>query len=171
MPINNAFTRWLARKVDRRMLRVSAKRKPDFVIGGRDDPYLERWWILPRNRFANVYLHVFWRDDIDRALHDHPFPSLSLTLYGDMREVYLERQNTHDGSIAIERTRQVKSGTLIYRSAKFAHRMIVDRPGSMTLFITGPRIREWGFHCPKGWVHWKQFVDDRDKGTVGRGCD
>lgn len=41
-----------------------------------------------------------------------------------------------------------------------------------TLFITGPRVREWGFHCPdRGWVHWKQFTAADDPGAIGRGCD
>lgn len=30
---------------------------------------------------------------------------------------------------------------------------------------------EWGFACPKGWRHWRLFVDERDHGKVGRGCD
>ena len=40
-----------------------------------------------------------------------------------------------------------------------------------TLFINGAKLRNWGFHCPKGWRPWQQFVDDRDHGSVGRGCD
>ncbi len=41
----------------------------------------------------------------------------------------------------------------------------------ITLFITGPRFRDWGFHCPKGWVHEDEFRDSRDKGKTGKGCD
>jgi hypothetical protein len=39
-----------------------------------------------------------------------------------------------------------------------------------SLFITGPRRREWGFWCPKGFVHWKKFVDMKNPGEVGPGC-
>lgn len=39
-----------------------------------------------------------------------------------------------------------------------------------TLFVTGPRIRNWGFHCPNGWVRWEAFTPPADKGSVGRGC-
>jgi hypothetical protein len=49
------------------------KRRPDFIIGGADNPYLLRWWIIPRNRWCNVYLHKILRDDDPRALHDHPW--------------------------------------------------------------------------------------------------
>lgn len=41
----------------------------------------------------------------------------------------------------------------------------------ITLFITGPRVRNWGFWCPKGWRRWQDFCDVRDKGFIGRGCE
>lgn len=31
--------------------------KPHFVVGGPDNPYLLRWYVLPRNPFCNLYLH------------------------------------------------------------------------------------------------------------------
>jgi hypothetical protein len=40
-----------------------------------------------------------------------------------------------------------------------------------TLFITGPRVREWGFLCPQGWRHWKDFTAGAQGERVGRGCD
>lgn len=43
----------------------------DFTIGGHERPYLLRWFIIPRNRFFNIYLHKFLRSDDDRALLDH----------------------------------------------------------------------------------------------------
>lgn len=40
-----------------------------------------------------------------------------------------------------------------------------------TLFITARYKREWGFHCPKGWVPWRKFTDPSTGGnTVGAGC-
>ena len=40
----------------------------DLVVGGDADPYLRRWWLIPRNRIFNVYLHHFMRSDDDRVL-------------------------------------------------------------------------------------------------------
>lgn len=51
-------------------LKVLLSGKPHFVIGNADNPYMLRWFILPRNRLFNIYLHKFLRDDDDRALHD-----------------------------------------------------------------------------------------------------
>lgn len=44
-----------------------------------------------------------------------------------------------------------------------------------TLFITGPRIRNWGFLCPKGWRSHTVFLADnpdrRQNSVTGRGCE
>lgn len=178
MPINNAFSRWLARTLEGRVQKIMDSRQPDFVIGDRSDPYLRRWWAIRRNSIFNIYIHEFMQSDIDRALHDHPFASLSIAIRGEMREVYLKRYRDPEFDLPfrrawshIETVRNVRPGEIIYRQAAFAHRMVVPEPGAVTIFITGPRIREWGFRCPNGWVPWRQFVDARDSGKVGRGCD
>lgn len=132
-------------------------RPADFIIGGAETPYMFRWWIVPRNRWFNVYLHKIVRSDDDRALHDHPWWNISILLRGFYREV------TPRG------TKMRRGGSIVFRSAKTAHRLEVDAP-CWSLFLTGPTIRTWGFHCPKGWVEWTKFVDERDNGAVGRGC-
>jgi len=162
--ISNRFTRWLASKLVDTAFTTILSRDPDFVVGGRHDAYLRRWWLIPRNKVFNIYLHQFLRDDEDRALHDHPWISLSISLTKPMRERYLRR--------GVEMERTVQPGDVVIRGARFAHRMIVPDPGALTIFITGPRMREWGFWCENvRFVPWKVFVDDRDRGRVGRGCD
>jgi hypothetical protein len=134
-------------------------RQPHFVIGG-DRPYLLRWWLIPRNPVVNVFLHKFLRDDDDRALHDHPWPSVSLMLAGGLIE------HTTKGA------RVIGPGRVVFRVATFRHRVeLVDGRPAWTLFITGPKLREWGFWCPKGFVHWERFVAPTDQGQIGRGCD
>lgn len=156
------------------------KRAPDVVIGGAEDPYLLRWHIIPRNRFFNIYLHKFLRDDDDRALHDHPWASLSLVLKGS----YIEHLP--------DRFRVFRRGAVIWRGPKFRHRIelfkqivgysaaapwrIVRAKPVWTLFITGPRVREWGFWCPDAaagrerFVPWHEFTDPDDPGQTGKGC-
>jgi hypothetical protein len=153
-----------------RLIARVTRRAPDFLIGGADAPYIRRWWVIPRNRWFNVYLHQFLRSDDDRALHDHPWANLSILLRGD----YIE--HTQAG------TRWRTAGDVVFRkSGKFAHRIelplnyasgdVFSECPCWTLFITGPRYREWGFHCPRGWVHWKLFTATDDIGAVGKGCD
>ena len=137
-------------------------REPDFLIGPPDDPYMERWFLIPRNPEFNVYYHRIRHDDDDRALHDHPWASISIMCHGQLEEI------VHDDDRLIG-SRIVTKGDVVFRSPLEAHRLkIVDGPAE-TLFITGPRVREWGFHCPKGWVDWRDFVGE-NPGEVGRGC-
>lgn len=153
-------------------------RKPDFVIGRESNPYLRRWWIIPQNRFFNIYLHNFRRSDDDRALHDHPWWSVSIIL----RSGYIEHL---PGGVA----RYRKPGCITWRKANQAHRVELYRQGyticscdnckkprpAWTIFITGPRVREWGFHCDRGWIHNRDFFgiprDQQPKGgEIGPGC-
>lgn len=144
--------------------KLAASRKPDFVIGGSDDPYLERWWVIPRNRFFNIYLHRFWRSDDDRALHDHPWFNVSYLLKGQ----YVEHTIRPGG---VHRAIHYVAGNIKFRTPWAAHRIEVNEVPVWSLFVTGPVLREWGFHCPAGWRPWKMFVDQRDSGQIGRGCE
>lgn len=136
------------------------KRPPNLIINdaGSDTPYLSRWYIIPRNRFLNIYLHKFERSDDDRALHDHPWYSVSFLLRGELLE------HSFKGA------RFIPWLLPVFRTAKFAHRLELVKGPVWTVFITGPRIRDWGFYCPSGWRHWTVFTSD-DGRNVGRGCD
>jgi len=140
--------------------RAKMQSLPDFIIGPPDAPYLRRWWVVPRNRQSNVYLHEILKSDDDRALHDHPWANTSFLIEGSYTEI------TPEGEFVRE------AGSIVTREAAQAHRLVVaDGARVISLFTTGPTIREWGFHCPRGWRHWKDFVDSRDSGQIGRGCD
>lgn len=170
---------------------LQPRRPPDYVIGGQDDPYLLRWWLIPRNKFFNVYYHVIVRDEDDRALHDHPWMNMSVVLSGAYREVCLSPEwlvNWRHARADLGITEEVPSysvgclmlptigpvryqGAVVFRRADFPHRLEVAGSEPVhTLFVTGPNLRRWGFHCPKGWVFWKDFVDENDSGLLGPGC-
>lgn len=140
-------------------------RNADFVIGGADDPYLRRHWLIPRNPIFNIYVHEFCRSDDDRALHDHPWMNCSILLEGEYVEHTIRAGGIHCAEV-------LKAGDIRVRwSGKLAHRIELHNGKCWTLFITGPVYRVWGFHCPKRWVPWREFVDERDSGAIGRGCD
>lgn len=138
------------------------RRHADFIIGKEDSPYLLRWWIIPRNRWFNIYLHKIVRSDDDRALHDHPWWNCSIILKGGYQEVMPSK------------IRWRAPGSITFRPAKAAHRLILHGHCCWSLFITGPKFREWGFHCPNGWRPWQVFVSTDDgpgnPGRAGRGC-
>lgn len=139
---------------------IEAHPEPDFHVGPADDQQLQRWYVLPRNPFANVYLHRFLRSDDDRALHDHPADNKSWILSGE----YLEHLQDSSCVTRFE-------GDIVERRAIEAHRVELVTGPAVTLFFTGPRIRDWGFYCPRGWVRWQDFTAGPRGELVGRGCE
>lgn len=149
------------------MRRVAMRRPPDFVIGGHERPYLLRWYVIPRNRWFNVYLHHFRRSDDDRALHSHPWLfNASLLLDG----CYIE--HTAAGPKFSDRGDwRFRWGASFHRVQLLRSLVLGKEFAAWTLFITGPKVREWGFACPKGWRHWREFTSPHDGGSIGRGCE
>jgi len=153
---------------------MADRRPADVVIGGRADPYLRRWHVIPRNPIFNIYYHEFRRSDDDRALHDHPWINLSWLLEGS----YIEWVPApfEDAHYQLRR----RAGAIVARRPTSLHRIQLhkDEDGRekpvRTLFITGPRVRVWGFACKQGWIPWTQFTAHSTTGdstVVGRGCD
>jgi hypothetical protein len=144
--------------------RVAIERPADVVIGNDQPPYLSRWFLIPRNRVFNVYLHAFESSDDDRALHDHPWLfNASFLLMGE----YVEHTIAAGG---IHHQRALKTGQFLMRFGASPHRIEIKTCVVWTLFITGPVVRHWGFHCPRGWVPWREFTTDDGRRT-GKGCD
>jgi hypothetical protein len=157
-----------------RVVRRGLKAAPHYRVGTEDDPYLLRWYVLPRNRFLNLYLHCFLRDDDDRALHDHQWWFISVMLKGGYAE------HTEDG------IRRRRAPSIAFRRATHRHRVDLPRPFASTLFpslvppkpipcwtllLTGRRTRTWGFWCPQGFKPWHEFLSPDDSGRTGRGCE
>jgi len=178
----------IPRRLAEALIRRITRRPPDVIIGGADAPYLRRWHVLPRNRFFNLYLHHFLRDDDDRALHDHPWAWCSLVLAGGYYEHTIAAGGIHHrrwrpaGSVRISGPRRAHriephKQTIRYWMEHGGHMgrqpaPTVNHVTCFTLFATGPTVRAWGFHCPqRGWVPWQDFTDPADPGLTGRGCE
>lgn len=133
-------------------------------------PYLTRY-ILFKSSYFNMYIHKFLSSDEDRALHDHPWNSFGLILWGSyMEHVPLDYEKWKKG----DRTEKIiKRNFLnfVYRPAETIHRIeLIDNKPVWTLFITTGKWREWGFWCPKGFTHNKVFLNDVGN-KIGKGCD
>jgi hypothetical protein len=134
---------------------------PNFIVGNPDDPYLLRWFLIKQEEHGKprAYIHKFIKSDWDRALHDHASKSVSLLFEGEYLE-HTPKGVTH-----------WKAPAIIFRDAETPHRIeLIDNKPAYTLFFFGDKERDWGFHCPKSWVHWEDFVDKNDFGNVGKGC-
>lgn len=123
-------------------------KEPDEIIKNKNGDYLHRWFIIKDREIGNVYLHRFLGDDDDRALHDHPWESVSFVIEGKYYE------HLKDGG----HLRQ--AGDFIQRDMTTPHRVELIGEECWTLFITGPRKRDWGFDCPDGWKNYLEFQED-----------
>lgn len=162
----------MAHENNNRWLRKWLRFEPHQTIGGLTHPYLRRWYVIPRNRVMNIYLHHFLRSDDDRALHDHPWWFASLILKGAYWE---HRANRPESTRSYRR-----AGSIAFRLPSVAHRVELETERTWqgtsefdaiqverelptwTLIVTGPRVRPWGFHCAEGWKFWEDF--DHDNG-------
>lgn len=155
MVLHHKVVNWLLRWA----LGVIGSRPPDVIIDR--DPlrgmYLQRWYIIPRNPVLNVYLHVFKTSDVDTETHDHPWPNMSILLNKGYWE-YVGRSYQEP----LERHLRLW-GSIVFRRAETAHRIELFREPDfvVTLFLTGPRVREWGFWTRKGWIQWEQFIKEK----------
>ncbi len=138
-----------------RWLSVLLRGRPHEVIDNHDAAYLQRWHLIPRNRWCNIYLHRFIASD-DATCHDHPWGFTSVLLRGVYDEVQPHRTTTR------------RAGSIAVRRAQHRHSVRLRRDASgrevpcLSVIITGPRIREWGFWCPgrsgaDRFVPWRQF--------------
>ena len=131
-----------------RIIAWARTREPNERVIVNGEVYLRRWHVIARNRFFNIYVHRFSRSDDDRALHDHPWASLSWVLRGRYIDI-----TSKGGKLLTEGKFKLRL------SGKKPHRVVLIDDTCWTLFVTGPKYREWGFHCPKlGWTHWKKFL-------------
>lgn len=168
---------WIFRWIGYCIVRWAMNREPDVYIGGRENPYLQRHYVLGSRPgkdgtvksktilgLIRIYVHEFKRSDDDRAHHDHPAGSVSIGLFDSAIEHTIKAGGIHH-------RRPLRAGQVRWRSSRFAHR-IECIPGQryFTLFIFFRNVREWGFHCPNGWVHWKDFTAPEDRGSIGDGC-
>lgn len=154
--------------------------EPHLTLYQDGEKYLERRYVLPRNSKFNIYLHKFLKSDEDEALHDHPWNWCSIILKGS----YIEWTNPTGGPGFIDDVAKLrKQGSVAFRMPEVAHRVELSPDYSKwdfdhdwfklkpvwTLFLTGPKKRVWGFHCPKGWVEWTKFTTG-PMGSVRVGC-
>lgn len=139
---------------------------PDLIIAPDGEPYIYRWWLIPRGEPANVYLHIQVQDDPERPLHDHPWDNQSVIVSGGYRERYVPyranwaQHHGYDGRQE-PRERVLRKGDVMTRKAEEAHRIFLldGVPYTITIFSTGPVRRDWGFWLDRGWVDSREVLE------------
>jgi len=129
-----------------------------------NEPYLERYYLFlrERERFPfNIFLHKFLKSDPD-DVHDHPWPYATLILRGGYWE-WIPLFDS-DGKKIAEKQMWRGPGHFRVCSASSFHRIEL-KPGvtAWTLFMPGPKQRDWGFLKNNKWVQWEAYLALRDK--------
>ena len=120
---------------------TTCNRPCDFVVR---EGYMYRWYVIPRNRFLNIYFHYFTGSD-DRVFHDHPWYSFGILLDGS----YVEHTPYGDNFY--------RDGNCSFRSPEYLHWVEINNPVK-TLFITGPKLRAWGFLSNGKWIPFYDYL-------------
>lgn len=127
-----------------------------------NEPYLERYYVFlkDRERFPfNIFVHKFLKSDPD-DVHDHPWPFLTIILRGGYWE--WRPQFNDQGHNICEIARWCGPGSIRWASARTYHRVQLDPAVECwTLFMPGPKQRDWGFLVKNQWVQWEQYLANR----------
>lgn len=117
------------------------------AIFGRDQQcILERLYVFD-TPLGGLRLHFLHSEDPDEELRDHPSSFVSFVLRGKYAEELPSRI--------------VWRRWFNFKTADTPHRIIDADPGTVTLVITGPRFKAWGFIREGEWIPWRQFIDER----------
>ena len=117
-----------------------------------NEPYLTRYYLFLKDRKwfpFNVFLHNFHKGDLD-DLHDHPWPYFTLILRGGYWE------HTVSG------THWRGPGHFRICTPRSLHRIeLAPNTDVWTLFIPGPKLRDWGFIKDGKWVQNEKYLKEK----------
>jgi len=117
------------------------------------EPYLERYHVFLKDRKHfpfNIFIHKFLKSDPD-DVHDHPWPYFTLILHGGYYE-YVPIFDS-DGKKVGENKHWRGPGHFRYSPAHSFHRIELKQDVECwTLFVPGPKRRDWGFLVNNKWI-------------------
>jgi hypothetical protein len=89
---------------------------------------------LIKTRWFNLYLHNLIAEKLHTQRHTHPWWFVAFILKGGYNEF-------------TEATGWIwrSPGTLLFRTASWAHNVTTDSFGMWSLVLTGPKKHSWGF--------------------------
>ena len=127
-----------------------------------NEPYLERYYVFLKDRRwfpFNVFVHKFLQSDPGHP-HDHPWAFCTIILRGGYWEWRPVLNNM--GRPMGERVQWKGAGSIRFGHARDYHRVELE-PGvtPWTLFIPGPKFREWGFLVGNKWVQHDEYFEQR----------
>lgn len=159
--MEQTFDQWADELIEK------AKKTPYFHLYDKDtgDLYMERYWLESpeEGRKQTSRIHKIMRSDDARALHDHPWPSVSKLLKGGYWEIQPMHEDQDPAFDAEYFTRTWrKPGDVVVRQAHSRHRLEVPEGGyAWSLFMMGEWEKDWGFYdADKKFIYWRDYLND-----------
>jgi hypothetical protein len=116
-----------------------------------DETYLTRYRVLQTPWFG-IYVHRFDGPDSRPTLHDHPWPFVSLVLWGGYRE-----RRSYGPTDTRIRMLNLKRATDVH------YIRVLDRTPTWTLMLVGRRQRVWGYVESDGtWTPYDEHLHARE---------
>lgn len=127
-----------------------------FLIGNQANPMMKRLRLIQTPWFG-LYLHFIYREDMDPVPHDHPWTFWRLVLRGGYIEHYFDNPARGKYILRVQRR-----GVLGRFPVEHAHRIVLVKPGTVSLVLVGRKSRVWGFWGPREDQTPRTWVDYRD---------
>lgn len=131
-------------------------------------PYLVRFTFL-RTPWFQILFHKFLISD-DDCLHDHPWPFITVLLWGgyyewsevkdpnkpiSIKNLVLTKWGYND---KVHLKRRYKAGSILYRPAEYKHRVeLIQGKNAYSMVLTTKPVRKWGFWPKIGFVPHKEY--------------
>ncbi len=111
------------------------------IAGQGGDAKIHRHYLVGTGKTFGVFLHHFVASDAPTEFHDHPWSwGVSIVLRGGYTE---ERRRRDDRTVT---RRWLGPGRFNLLLPGVFHRVeLRERRPAWTVFIHGPKVREWGF--------------------------
>lgn len=129
--------------------------KLEIISRNEGEDYIHRWHLL-KTPWFKIYLHKFCGPDEDLHGHDHPWNSWIFMLKGGYWEDIYDSHRLKDMRLRTAPSLRRMPAETIHSITK------LTTPTVWTLFAVGKKIREWGFHTPKGWIPHKEYLKEKD---------
>lgn len=129
--------------------------KVEILTPDGKEVYLRRWYLARIPRLFSIRLHHILLPDTDRHPHDHPWPFLSIILWGGYNELWSRAHSMWRGQWSC-RFRCVRRFSF-HRSTDLHQIQQFHNGSTWSLFITGPEGRVWGFETPDGWMNFRDY--------------
>lgn len=112
-------------------------------LGKKECPYAYRW-VFNFGLFS-IRIHKWIRSDDKRYFHDHPWSFITFVLKGSYTDVSPNKKD------------DLNRWSIRYRKSTHKHYVKVKKGGALTLLVTGPQTKNWGFWIKKKLLYPSQY--------------